>query len=125
MKKWAMLAATLCFVFVIAACGGNANKPASGQSGVIEPDTAAPEVVIKAKNWEFDQAEYKIKAGENINLKLESTEGVHGIRISKTKIQIDNNKTQTISLDAGEYEISCYIPCGGGHTKMKSKLIVE
>lgn len=124
MKKWILFAASLCLVAVIAACGSNNAKTENTSSGVSEPNTAAPEVVIKAKSWEFYQTEYKIKAGETVNLTLESTDGVHGIEISKTNIKIGNNKTAAVTLDAGEYEISCNVPCGNGHRTMKAKLIV-
>lgn len=126
MKKWILFASTLCLVFIIAACGANNESKTAGtnaDSGVTEPGTAANEVVIKASNWKFDQEVYTIKKGEN--LKLESTEGVHGIEISKAGVKLDTNKTTTITLDAGEYEIKCNVPCGAGHMKMVSKLVVQ
>ncbi|MGG4143656.1 cupredoxin domain-containing protein [Paenibacillus algorifonticola] len=123
MKKWIYLAAVMCFVAIIAACGTSGGSSEAG--GVIDTDASAAEVVIKAKSWEFEQAEYKIKQGEAVNLKLESTDGVHGLQVTKTDITIPNNKSKTISLKAGEYTIVCNVPCGTGHTKMQAKLIVE
>lgn len=131
MKKWILFAATLCLVFVIAACGSanKNNETGSTNTGTNNGSTNAGstggEVVIKAKNWEFAEKEYKIKAGEPVQIKLESTEGVHGIEISNSKVKIANNATQTVTLDAGEYEIKCNVPCGTGHAQMKTKLTVE
>ncbi|GGG90837.1 cytochrome C oxidase subunit II [Paenibacillus radicis (ex Gao et al. 2016)] len=125
MKKWILFAAVLCLVAVIAACGSNKGNSEPTTSGVSEPNTAAPEVVIKAKSWEFDKAEYKIKAGEPVNLTLESNGGVHGIDISKTDIKIANKKTKAVTLEAGVYDIVCNVPCGNGHAKMTAKLVVE
>ncbi|SFE46762.1 cytochrome c oxidase subunit 2 [Paenibacillus catalpae] len=120
MKKWLIFASVLCLVFVVAACGSNSNGNNDG-SNAASSDVA--DVVIKASSWEFDQPEYHIKKGQT--LKLELIDGVHGVEIEKTNLKLTQNKAKTVTLDAGEYEITCNIPCGQGHSKMKAKLIVE
>ncbi|TCN00794.1 cytochrome c oxidase subunit 2 [Paenibacillus sp. BK033] len=120
MKKWLIFASVLCLVFVVAACGSNSK---SNNSGSEAASSTVADVVIKASSWEFDQPEYRIKKGQTI--KLELIDGVHGVEIEKTNVKLTQNKAKTITLDAGEYEIKCNIPCGGGHSKMSAKLIVE
>ncbi|MGM0880119.1 MAG: cytochrome C oxidase subunit II [Bacillota bacterium] len=130
MKKWLLFASVMCVVFVIAACGTNkstnnaANQEVS--TGVADSGAAASELVITASNWEFDQKEYKIKAGETVNLTLKSIDGVHGIQILKTDYEIDNGKTVPVNFtEAGTYELICSVQCGQGHRQMKTTLVVE
>ncbi len=132
MKRIGTVAACAVLAFTLAACGGNngnnaANEPAAGNSGAANNGAAASNVVdITATNFKFDQEVYKVKAGE-VTFNLKNAEGVHGIKISNTDVKLDNNTTsQTVNLDnPGEYVIECSIPCGSGHIKMKSKLVVE
>ncbi|WP_195571703.1 cupredoxin domain-containing protein [Paenibacillus sp. 1001270B_150601_E10] len=95
-------------------------------------EEAAPEgvqvVKMIAKNdFTFDQAEYKVKAGEPVLLKLENKSGVHGAEIKELNINLTNeHKEQEITFDKpGKYEIHCSIMCGAGHDTMKSVLVVE
>ncbi|MCM3628962.1 cytochrome C oxidase subunit II [Paenibacillus glycanilyticus] len=120
MKKWLIFASVLCLVFVAAACGSNSNGNNDGSNAA---SSTVADVVIKASSWEFDQPEYHIKKGQSI--KLELIDGVHGVEIEKSNLKLAQNKIKTVTLDAGEYEISCNIPCGQGHSKMTAKLIVE
>lgn len=127
MKKWLIFASVFALVMVIAACGANtgSNNETSG-NGDAEQAAPTSELVITATNWEFDQEEYKIEAGEAVGVTLKSIEGVHGIEILKTKIEIDNNKTVTVQFDEpGTYNMICSVPCGTGHRTMTAKLIVE
>ncbi|GLX67139.1 hypothetical protein MU1_14830 [Paenibacillus glycanilyticus] len=120
MKKWIIFAAVCCLCVVVAACGSG-NKGNNADSNAAS--SAVADVVIKASSWEFDQPEYHIKKGQSI--KLELIDGVHGVEIEKTNLKLTQNKIKTVNLDAGEYEIKCNIPCGGGHSKMTAKLIVD
>jgi cytochrome c oxidase subunit II len=130
MKKWFIFASVFSLVLVIAACGANtgSNNETSGaaNSGNAEQVASDSEIVITAKNWEFDQEEYKIKAGEAVGLTLKSIDGVHGVQILETDYEIDNNKTVTVQFDEpGTYNMICSVPCGTGHRTMTAKLIVE
>lgn len=130
MKKWLLFAGVMCAVFVIAACGANnsTNNAANKEVNTIAADSgaASSELVITASNWEFDQKEYKIKAGETVNLTLKSIDGVHGIQILKTDYdKIEIGKTVPVSFaEAGTYEMICSVPCGQGHRQMKATLVV-
>ncbi|MEF2243476.1 MULTISPECIES: cytochrome C oxidase subunit II [unclassified Paenibacillus] len=134
MKKWASLVAVaLSLVLVLAACGSN-DKGGNSDNGSTPSNSAAPSentaaeggVTIVASNWKFDKAEYKIKAGESIDMTVDSAEGIHGIKILKTDVNIENKQTVAVKIDEpGTYDIICNIPCGAGHAKMKAKLVVE
>lgn len=130
MKKWFIFASVFALVLVIAACGSNSgnNGGNSGSTSNESAEQAAPtsELVITAKNWEFDQEEYKIKAGEAVGLTLKSVDGVHGLQILKTDYEVDNDKTVTVQFDKpGTYDLICSVPCGPGHRTMTAKLVVE
>jgi cytochrome c oxidase subunit 2 len=129
MKKWIVFASILTLALVIAACGANSGGSNGGNSGdVVAVEAAvepASEVVLTASDWKFDQQEYQIKAGEPVALTLKSVGGVHGVQILKTKHTIGNNESVTLQFDKpGTYDIICNVPCGGGHAKMKAKLVV-
>ncbi|MFD1953658.1 cytochrome C oxidase subunit II [Paenibacillus thailandensis] len=145
MKKWIWFGAVFLLVFALAACGGNNNQGAGNDAnnggaanGTTDNGAGAgagaeegggattTAVAVKAKNWEFDQAEYRIPKGTDITLSLESTEGIHGLAIRNTDYTVENGASTTVNLaEAGEYELYCNVPCGTGHSKMVSKIIVE
>ncbi|WP_028611966.1 hypothetical protein [Paenibacillus harenae] len=132
MKKWLLFAGAMCLVVVLAACGANnasnANTGANqeAENAIADSGAASSEIVITASNWEFDQKEYKIKAGETVNLKLDSIEGMHSAKIQKTDYEVNNGKTVAVNIsEPGSYEIICNVPCGQGHRTMKSTLVVE
>ncbi|MBH5317341.1 cupredoxin domain-containing protein [Paenibacillus sp. GSMTC-2017] len=132
MKKWLAFASILGLALVIAACGANgkesntAGNGAGNKEAVETGSESTSEVVITASDWEFDQQEYKIKAGENVDLTLKSVGSIHGVSILKSDYSIKNNKTISVKFDEpGTYDMICSIPCGAGHRLMKAKLIVE
>lgn len=128
MKKWLLFASALCLVFVIAACGANTTKEDNKEASTTTADSgaASSDLVITASNWKFDQKEYKIKAGETINLKLDSVDGMHGLQIKNTDYEVANGKTVPVSIsEPGSYEMVCMVPCGAGHREMKATLVVE
>jgi len=110
-------------VFLLAACsGGGQNEPTAP---TLDPN--APTLTITAKNWEFDQAEYRVKAGEPVNVVLKNEEGIHGVEIRGQGIKLDNKNNSTVWTPSkpGTYEIVCNIQCGLGHANMKSVVIAE
>lgn len=128
MKKWLLFASAICLVFVIAACGANGGnvKNKEANTTVADSGAASSELVITASNWKFDQKEYKIKAGETVNLQLDSIDGMHGLQIQNTNYEVTAGKTVPVSIsEPGKYEMICNVPCGQGHRQMKATLVVE
>ncbi|QGH35471.1 cytochrome C oxidase subunit II [Gracilibacillus salitolerans] len=122
MKKILLGMMTLSLTLVLAACGGddegssnNDGETASGDGETVE---------IQASNWQFDQEEYTVPAGE-VTVSLANEEGFHGIEIEGTDITLDEEGSETATLEAGEYTIRCSIMCGTGHDDMVATLIVE
>ncbi len=81
-------------------------------------------ITISAKKWEFKQKEIRVKQWENILLKIENTDVLHGISIPAMKIVEDKE----IKLDTSkkwEFEFVCANYCGEKHREMKGKIIIE
>ncbi|MCS7460792.1 cupredoxin domain-containing protein [Paenibacillus doosanensis] len=130
MKRMIALALAACLVFALSACGAKkeeAQAPASNGASQATSAAAGQEVKIVASNYQFDQAEYKVKKGENITVTLENKQGMHGVQIKEFNVSLDGSKkSATFKADKeGTYDIVCSVPCGSGHMSMKSKLIVE
>ncbi|PZT53399.1 cytochrome C oxidase subunit II [Paenibacillus silvae] len=124
MKKGMAWLAACMLILVLAACG-NANNSKSQAS---ETEVAASEqLVIKASNYEFDQPEYRIKKGVPVKIVYENVNGNHGLLVPELNLQLDTQKnSKVITPDkAGEFEMSCSVFCGSGHSSMISKIIVE
>ncbi|WP_431523613.1 cytochrome C oxidase subunit II [Paenibacillus pabuli] len=128
MKKTMAWLAACMLILVLAACGGGQQSADSGSSGEPEADvTASEELVIKASNYEFDQPEYHLKKGVPVNIVYENVNGNHGILVPELNLQLDTkNSSKVITPDkVGEFEMSCSVFCGSGHSSMISKIIVE
>lgn len=123
MKKAWLAILMVSLALSTAACGKDEKKAAPATAAA----SNAKEVKIQATNFKFDQAEYRVKKGENVNITLENKQGLHGIEIKGLNVKLEANKlSQTIKADkAGSYDIICTIPCGTDHLKMKAKFIVE
>lgn len=90
-------------------------------------EAGKPQLKITASNFKFDQAEYKVKSGETLQVVVKNSEGVHGIDIAQLGISLSGKElSKEVTFDKpGTYEIMCNVPCGVGHVNMKAKLIVE
>ena len=128
MKKWLLSAVFLSVLLVLAACGGKDTSNDSGQvenTGSSDEAVVSNEVNISAINFEFDQAEYTVKSGEEVKIIFANEEGMHGIAIDGLDVDIKGDGEATFTpTEPGEYIIYCNIPCGAGHDDMKSTLIV-
>lgn len=123
MKRGLTLLASLVLLAALTACGGGNNS--GNDNGAAASDVEATQSIeIIASNWEFDQQEYKAKAGEPLSVSVKNNGGYHGIAIDGVG-EVKAGKDQVYTLEAGEYEIYCNIMCGNGHSEMKAKLIVE
>lgn len=128
MKKWLLATVLLSVLFVLAACGGKDSSDATGQvenTPPSETSTVSNEINITGINFEFDQSEYTVKAGEEVTITYKNEEGMHGIAIDELDMDIKGDGEATFTpTEPGEYTIYCNIPCGAGHADMKSTLIV-
>ncbi|WP_210469041.1 cupredoxin domain-containing protein [Sporosarcina sp. 6E9] len=128
MKKWLLASVLLSVLLVLAACGGKDTSDGTEKvdnTGSSEDATANNEINITGTNFEFDQAEYTVKAGETVKITYKNEEGMHGIAIDGLDIDIKGDGEATFTpTEPGEYTIYCNIPCGAGHADMKSTLIV-
>ncbi|WP_438311538.1 cupredoxin domain-containing protein [Sporosarcina sp. FA9] len=129
MKKWLLSSVFLSVLFVLAACGGNDTSDETGRvdnTASTEGATASDEINITAVNFDFNQAEYTVKAGEEVKITFANEEGMHGIAIDGLDVDIQGDGEATFTpTEPGEYTIYCNIPCGAGHDDMKSTLIVK
>lgn len=126
-RNLSVMAAALVLAGLLAACAGRNDDGAEGIIIDKSNRTQADSVVeVKARNFEFDRTEYRVKSGQAVRFHFVSEEGVHGIKIPKTGIELKDGESVTVTFEhPGEYEIICSIPCGIGHSKMFVKLIVE
>ncbi|KLU53601.1 cytochrome C oxidase subunit II [Paenibacillus sp. FSL P4-0176] len=129
MKKGITWLAACMLILVLTACGGVKQSAESGSNGS-DADagvTASEELVIKASNYEFDQPEYHLKKGVPVNIVYKNENGNHGILVPELNLQLDTrNSSKVITPDkVGEFEMSCSVFCGSGHSSMISKIIVE
>ncbi|MFD1927118.1 cytochrome C oxidase subunit II [Sporosarcina siberiensis] len=129
MRKWLLSAIFLSTLFVLAACGGKDTSNDTGQvedTGSSDEASVSNEFNISAINFEFDQAEYTVNAGEEVKISFANEEGMHGIAIDGLDVDIKGDGEATFTpTEPGEYTIYCNIPCGTGHDDMKSTLIVK
>lgn len=122
-RKFASLLLLGALAFALAACGSKDNNSSPAGGSVSEPDTATQEIVIKAKNWEFDKKEYDVPKDTPVRITLE-LDGGHGIKIDGVKLG-PGNESEVFTLKEGTYEFECTIMCGRGHNDMKAKLVVK
>lgn len=119
-KQLQRLAAMLTLAAVLAACSSQQDDAGADSSTM-----ATSELTIKAVNYQFDQAEYHVKAGEPVKITLDS-KGNHGIEIKELDVKLSpSRKSQVITPKAGTYEFVCTILCGSGHSDMQARLIVK
>ncbi|ARD47525.1 cupredoxin domain-containing protein [Sporosarcina sp. P33] len=128
MKRSLLGAVLLSVLFVLAACGGKDASDETGQvdtTGTTGGSTVSNEINITAINFEFNQEEYTVKAGEEVKVIFTNEEGMHGITIAGLDVDIKGDGEATFTpTEPGEYTIYCNLPCGTGHADMKSTLVV-
>lgn len=127
MRKWLLLALAVAMMSILIACGSNnGNSKVEPPIEVSDDEIASGTLEIVASNWEFDKEYYAIRAGETVELTVNSIDGVHGIEIFDTEYNniVNNKPTQITISEPGTYNIRCSIPCGQGHRTMVSKLVV-
>lgn len=137
MRKGLFAAILFGLILVLAACGGDDNSDTENtggddateqaeDNGSSEDTATNNDLNITATNFEFDQAEYTVEAGEEVNISLANDDGMHGLAIDDLDVNIEGDGEATFTPEEpGEYTIYCSIPCGEGHDDMKSTLIVK
>jgi cytochrome c oxidase subunit 2 len=97
----------------------------------IQRASAHPSIDVAAANWKFTPDTIKLHVGETTELRLTSTEGVHGLKSDELGIPlttISPGHFVTVSVTpkkAGTYILHCAIICGPGHDKMTLTVRVE
>ncbi|UHA72553.1 cytochrome C oxidase subunit II [Paenibacillus sp. 481] len=125
MKKWAMFSLfSIACVFAVGLMLFNMPKPPVEETA---PEGMTLVKIVANGDFTFGEAEYKVKVGEKVRLKLVNKAGIHGAGIKEFNIDLkDGQMEKDMTFDKpGKYEIFCSIMCGPGHNTMKSYLIVE
>ncbi|WP_413064874.1 cytochrome C oxidase subunit II [Siminovitchia sp. 179-K 8D1 HS] len=129
MKKMLLPFLFLSIMAILAACGENNSNDTvekAEDTGASEEAGTGNVIDITATNFEFDKDVYTVQSGEEVKIKLSNKEGMHGIAIEGTDVNINGDGEATFTPEKpGEYTIYCSIPCGAGHADMKSTLVVE
>jgi cytochrome c oxidase subunit II len=92
----------------------------------VEPRT----IEIVAKRFAFEPAVVEVAQDEPVRLLVRSADGPHGFAIKVLKIDrelergADPVKIDLTAKEAGEFEITCSVMCGTGHSTMNGKLVV-
>ncbi len=123
MKSWKLLLIVMLAIGLLTACGGEAATEQASEE--VESTGNVVDLNIDATNFKFDQEEYRVNAGDTVNLSLTSSEGIHGILVKGLDITLKDGETTSFVAKPGEYEIICNIMCGSGHSEMISTLVVE
>jgi cytochrome c oxidase subunit II len=86
-------------------------------------------IEITAERFSFTPSEIRVKAGERLEIRLESDDTAHGFHIVGTDVDIELPKrgrgaaTVTFQPKAGRYTFECSRVCGAGHDFMRGVII--
>ena len=125
------IAVLTAMMLVLAACGNSDNKDASeptdnsGSDQTVQDEGTSTTLDVTATNFKYNKDTFTIPANKEVTINFNSEEGQHGFQIKGTDVNIQGKGTAKVTLEAGEYEIHCSIPCGSGHANMKATLIVK
>jgi cytochrome c oxidase subunit 2 len=102
--------------------------PAAGATPV--PAAARPVVTVSASNWKFTPNAITMRVGETTQLRLLSTQGVHGLESKELGIPLTVMQpgaavvVNVTPKNAGTYVLHCAIICGPGHPNMTLTITV-
>jgi cytochrome c oxidase subunit 2 len=113
-----------CGLSVYLLTGGLPPKEVSEEEQLPEDVTLVKFVMT---NFQFDKEEYRVKQGEKVLLRVQNSNGVHGVAIEGMDIDLqgDQLEQEVVFDQPGEYKLYCSVMCGPGHGGMVAKLIVE
>ncbi|MCZ8512870.1 cupredoxin domain-containing protein [Paenibacillus filicis] len=125
MQKWIMF--SLFLIACLLGAGVLFQNVSLRQAEQASQAAEGPTLKFVATNYQFDQPEYTVKAGQKVKVSLLNKEGLHALEIVGLNVKLDNNtKTADVTFDKpGTYEVHCVLPCGPGHPNMKTKLVVQ
>lgn len=85
------------------------------------------QVTIVAKKYSFSKEVIRVKANEEVRIRVLDVENSHGMMIPDLEVYgFEEEEIVFTPTKKGEYEFFCANPhCGEGHHLMKGKLIVE
>lgn len=81
-------------------------------------------ITLNAKNWEYNQKEIRIKQWEQVTLRVNNTDVLHGIAIPEMRLVWDD-EIQVDTSKKWEYQFVCPNYCGDGHSDMTGTIIIE
>lgn len=88
------------------------------------------EITMTAKQWTFEPARLMFKKGDNVRLKIKSTDVDHGFAIPEFGVAVDlkpgEEKVVEFTVDKiGAFTFYCNVYCGKDHKEMKGVLVVN
>ena len=105
-------------------------EPTPTAAGAAVVATVPVAVSVVASNWKFAPNTITLAVGQTTQLRLTSSEGVHGLQSSELGIPltvIEPGKAVTVDVTptkAGTYVLHCAIVCGAGHENMTLTIVV-
>jgi len=120
----AMLAASSTLLF---GCSVKNPRLVSGTTAERPPDVT---LEMRARKYDFEPAEVRVKMGQVVELHLTAADRKHGFELKPFGIQTELPEGQPVTVrflanQRGEFGFKCDILCGVGHLGMNGKLIVE
>jgi cytochrome c oxidase subunit 2 len=120
----AILAASCSFLL---GCSVKNPRLVSGTTAERPPDVA---LEMRARKYDFEPAEVRVRRGQVVELHLTATDRKHGFELKPFGIQTELPEGQPVIMrfvanQRGEFGFRCDILCGLDHLGMKGKLIVE
>ena len=102
---------------------GNTVKDTTKETSNTIEDTTK-EFTIKAFRFGYTPDTITVDRGDNVRIKIDNTDTLHGIRIPDLGIKGDDS-IEFIAQKTGEFDWYCANICGDKHGEMKGKLIVK
>ena len=106
---------------------------AGGGAAMAARQTPSAQVVdISVERFSFTPSEFRVKAGQPVEIRLRSDDTDHGFRILDTDVNVTVPKrgkgVVTVVFEPpkpGRYAFECSKLCGAGHSFMRGTLIAE
>ena len=97
---------------------------------LLTAQTAADEIKVTAKKYEFSPSVIKVKQGAHVRLVITAADHDHGFKLEAFQINQLLKKGEATTVEftadkAGTFPFACSHYCGFGHKRMKGELVVE